>query len=67
MRINIIKGTAPLGLGYHPGETTDIEDAQALELIERGYATQAEEIKKAVEEPAEEIKKSVKKKSVKKK
>jgi hypothetical protein len=60
MKVKIIKGTAPLGLGYGIGAEADFNDAQAAELIERGYAEPIEEVKQAVaEQPQEEVKKAV--------
>ena len=57
MKVIIIKGTAPLGLGYGIGAEADFNDAQAAELIERGYAEPIEEVKQAVvEQPQETIK-----------
>lgn len=58
MKIRFIKGAAPVGFGYHEGEEAELNDVQAKELIETGYA---EEIKRAVTEEPKEIKKAVKK------
>ncbi len=64
MKVIIIKGTAPLGLGYGIGSEADLSDAQAAELIERGYAEateKTEQVKEATAEPIEEVKKAVSK------
>lgn len=64
MKVLIIKGTAPLGLGYGIGAEADLNDAQAAELIDRGYAEpieKTEQVKEATAEPIEEVKKAVSK------
>jgi len=63
MKVLITKGTAPLGLGYAAGSEADLNEAQAAELIECGYAKEIEQIKHAVVEQPEEIKKAVTKRA----
>ena len=49
------------GLGYHIGETTELNDTQATELIELGFAIEVEQVEKAIKSEPKEIKKAVKK------
>ena len=58
MEIQFIKSpVGTFGLGYHVGETTEINEQQANELIELGFAVK---IEKAVKSEPKEIKKAVK-------
>ena len=55
--IQFIKSPVGFGLGYHIGETAEINENQANELVELGYATL---IEKAVKVEPKTIKKAVK-------
>jgi len=55
--IQFIKSPVGFGLGYHIGEIAEINENQANELVELGYATK---IEKAVKVEPKTIKKAVK-------
>ncbi len=55
--IQFIKSPVGFGLGYHIGETAEINENQADELVELGYAIK---IEKAVKVEPKTIKKAVK-------
>lgn len=57
MEIQFIKSPVGFGLGYHIGEITTINENQANELVELGFAVK---IEKAVKFEAKTIKKAVK-------
>jgi len=57
MEIQFIKSPVGFGLGYHIGEITTINENQANELVELGFAVK---IEKAVKVETKTIKKAVK-------
>lgn len=57
MEIQFIKSPVGFGLGYHIGEITTINENQANELVELGFAVK---IEKAVKVEAKTIKKAIK-------
>jgi len=57
MEIQFIKSPVGFGLGYHIGEITTINENQANELVELGFAVK---IEKAVKVEPKTIKKAVK-------
>jgi hypothetical protein len=57
MEIQFIKSPVGFGLGYHIGEITTINENQANELVELGFAVK---IEKAVKVEVKTIKKAVK-------
>jgi hypothetical protein len=57
MEIQFIKSPIGFGLGYHIGETATINENQANELVELGFAVK---IEKAVKVEVKTIKKAVK-------
>ena len=57
MEIQFIKSPVGFGLGYHIGEITTINENQANELVELGFAVK---IEKAVKVEVKSIKKAVK-------
>ena len=57
MEIQFIKSPVGFGLGYHIGEITTINENQANELVELGFAVK---IEKAVKVEIKTIKKAVK-------
>jgi hypothetical protein len=57
MEIQFIKSPVGFGLGYHIGEIASINENQANELVELGFAVK---IEKAVKVEPKTIKKAVK-------
>jgi hypothetical protein len=57
MEIQFIKSPIGFGLGYHIGELATINENQANELVELGFAVK---IEKAIKVEAKTIKKAVK-------
>lgn len=57
MEIQFIKSPVGFGLGYHIGEITTINENQANELVELGFAVKIEQ---AVKVETKTIKKAVK-------
>ncbi len=57
MEIQFIKSPIGFGLGYHIGELATINENQANELVELGFAVKIEQ---AVKVEPKEIKKAVK-------
>lgn len=57
MEIQFIKSPVGFGLGYHIGELATINENQANELVELGFAVKIEQ---AVKVEAKTIKKAVK-------
>ena len=57
MEIQFIKSPVGFGLGYHIGEIASINENQANELVELGFAVK---IEKAVKVEVKTIKKAVK-------
>jgi hypothetical protein len=57
MEIQFIKSPVGFGLGYHIGELATINENQANELVELGFAVK---IEKAVKVEVKTIKKAVK-------
>jgi hypothetical protein len=57
MEIQFIKSPVGFGLGYHIGEITTINENQANELVELGFAVK---IEKAIKVEVKTIKKAVK-------
>lgn len=61
MEIQFIKSPIGFGLGYHIGEVASINENQADELVELGFAIKLEQpIEKAVKVEVKTIKKAVK-------
>ena len=61
MEIQFIKSPVGFGLGYHIGEITTINENQADELVELGFAIKLDKpIEKAVKVETKTIKKAVK-------
>lgn len=59
MKVEFIKGAAPIGLAYSQGNEAEFADAFAMELIDRGYCKPVEEARKTVEVKPEEVKEAV--------
>jgi len=57
MEIQFIKSPIGFGLGYHIGETATINENQANELVELGFAVKIEQ---AVKVETKTIKKAIK-------
>lgn len=62
MKIKFIQSAIPLGLAYAVGSEADLNEAQAKELIETGFAEAVEVVKTMDAVQPQEIKKAVKKK-----
>jgi hypothetical protein len=62
MKIRFIQSPIVVGLAYPVGAEAEINEIQAKELIETGFAEAIEEVRNADEVKPTEVKKAVKKK-----
>lgn len=58
LKVEITKAPAPLGLAYHPGQTAEVSEALAKELIDNGFAELPVSEKEAPKKAAKKSSKS---------